>query len=119
MLSDHCDFKECVELPYGLSKAQQSPEDGRSEKDQHRDGNYIDSITQGEQYRRGKGVKHQRCTHLRDGQGGRGRQRTTSLLLDEVGEAEETRKDSTQNKSELSRRKCYQCQTVPEMKERI
>ena len=48
MLSDHCDFKECVELPYGLSKAQQSPEDGRSEKDQHRDGNFIDSITQGE-----------------------------------------------------------------------
>ena len=84
MLSDHCDFKECVELPYGLSKAQQSPEDGRSEKDQHRDGNYIDSITQGEQYRRGKGVKHQRCTHLRDGQGGRGRQRTTSLLLEET-----------------------------------
>ena len=53
--------------------------------------------------------------------GGKGKTKNniTAPGGNEVGEAEETRKDSTQNKIELSRRKCYQCQTVPEMKERI
>lgn len=58
-----------VELPYGLSKPQQSPEDRRSEKDQHRDGNYIDSITQGETVQERKGVKHQKMHTLRNGRG--------------------------------------------------
>lgn len=84
MLSDHCDFKECVELPYGLSKAQQSPEDERSEKDQHRDGNFIDSITQGETVQEREGSETPKMHTFKGWAGGRGRQRTTSLLLEET-----------------------------------
>lgn len=53
--------------------------------------------------------------------GGKGKTKNniTAPGGNEAGEAEETREDSTRKKSELSRRKCHQCQTVPEMKERI
>lgn len=95
---DHCDFKKCVELPYGLSKPQQSPEDRRSEKDQHRDGNYIDSITQGETVQEREGSETPKMHTFKEWAGGRRRQKTTTITApggNEAREAEETREDST------------------------
>lgn len=102
--------KKCVELPYGLSKPQQSSEDRRSEKDQHRDGNYIDSITQGESTGEGSGGTPKMHT-FKEWAGGKEKTKTTTITapggmrqerLKKPGKIRPERKVSFQEGSVLS-----------------